>query len=64
MALTKAFYDAVNSGNIRLVRIMMQDSMLIDPTFKEYDEMKKASLSMSGLYDKHDGKPFINDKSL
>ena len=30
MALTNAFYEAVQSGNVRRVRIMMQDSLLID----------------------------------
>lgn len=58
MALTNAFYEAVQSGNVRRVRIMMQDSLLIDPTFAEFNAMEKAASSMKGLYDKHDGKEF------
>lgn len=64
MALTSAFYEAVNSGNVRRVRIMMQDSLLIDPTFVEFNAMEKAAKSMVGLYDVHDGKEFINDRSF
>lgn len=51
MALTNAFYEAVQSGNVRRVRIMMQDSLLIDPTFAEFNAMEKAASSMKGLYD-------------
>ena len=64
MALTNAFYEAVQSGNVRRVRIMMQDSLLIDPTFAEFNAMEKAASSMKGLYDKHDGKEFIEDRTL
>lgn len=64
MALTNAFYEAVQSGNVRRVRIMMQDSLLIDPTFVEFNAMEKAAASMAGLYDKHDGKEFIEDRNL
>ena len=64
MALTNAFYEAVQSGNVRRVRIMMQDSLLVDPTFAEFDAMEKAASSMEGLYDKHDGKEFIEDRNL
>lgn len=63
MALTNAFYEAVNSGNVRRVRIMMKNSLLVDPTFDEFYEMEKAASSMAGLYDEYDGKEFIEDKS-
>lgn len=63
MALTNAFYEAVQSGNVRRVRIMMQDSLLVDPTFEEFHEMEKAAAAMEGLYDKHDGGELIEDRS-
>ncbi len=63
MALTDSFYNAVNSGDVLNVRIMMQDSLLVDPTFAEFDAMQKAAASMAGLYDHHDGKELIQDKS-
>ena len=54
MSLTNAFYEAVQTGNVRRVRIMMQDSLLIDPTFNEFEEMEKAASLLNGLYDEHD----------
>lgn len=64
MALTNAFYEAVQSGNVRRVRIMMQDSLLVDPTFAEFNAMEKAASSMTGLYDEHDGNELIEDRNL
>lgn len=64
MALTNAFYEAVQSGNVRRVRIMMQDSLLVDPTFAEFNAMEKAAASMEGLYDEHDGKELVEDRNL
>lgn len=64
MALTNAFYEAVHSGNIRRVRIMMKDSLLIDPTFSEFNAMERAAASVTGLYDEHDGKDLVEDRSL
>ena len=64
MSLTNAFYEAVKSGNVRRVRIMMQDSLLVDPTFTEFNAMEKEAASMAGLYDEHDGKELIEDRSL
>ena len=61
--LTNAFYEAVKSGNVRRVRIMMSDSLLVDPTFEEFHAMEKAAASMTGLYDEHDGKELIKDQS-
>lgn len=64
MALTNAFYEAIQSGNVRRVRIMMQDSLLVDPTFAEFDAMEEAASSMEGLYDEHDGKELVEDRNL
>lgn len=62
MTLTNTFYEVVNSNNIRRVRIMMIDSLLVDPTFKEFEEMEEAVVSMKGLYDHHDCKEFELNK--
>lgn len=62
--LTDAFYDAVNNGNIRRVRIMMSDSLLVDLTFQQFSEMEKVvNPKMSGLYDKHNKTELSQDKS-
>ena len=63
MALTNAFYTAVKEGKVRLVRIMMKDSLLFDPTFQLYKDMEKAASSMAGLYDIHDGRDLIMDSA-
>lgn len=63
MALTNAFHEAVASGNVRRVRIMMKDSLLVDPSFREFDTMDRAAHSLSGLYDVHDNRDFQTDES-
>lgn len=63
MALSNAFFEAVNNENVRRIRIMMKDSLLIDPTFREFKEMETAAAKVSGLYDIHDGREFVTDES-
>ena len=41
MALTNTFYESVASGSVRKVRIMMKNSLLMDTTFREFEEMEK-----------------------
>ncbi len=62
MALTNAFYEAVNNENVRRIRIMMKDSLLVDPSFEEFREMERAAASVRGLYDPHDGRAFETNK--
>lgn len=63
MALSDAFKEAVREGNITRIRIMMKNSLLVDPTFVRFKEMEKAAQSVPGLYDKHDGRIFIEDEN-
>jgi len=56
MAITNAFRNAVTSGNVRSIRIMMKDSMLVDPSFTELNEMEQHAQYVNGLYDIHDGR--------
>lgn len=58
MGLTNAFKDAVTSGDVLTVRIMMKDSLLIDPSFELFKEMEKATSGLAGLYEVHDGRDF------
>lgn len=62
MSLTNTFKEAVKSGNIQRIRIMMKNSLLVDPTFREFKEMENAAASVKGLYDIHDGKEFEMNK--
>ena len=58
------FYDAVTKGNKRSARIMMKDSMLTDPSMTDYTQMRSKASTMKDLYDQHDGREFVTDKSL
>lgn len=56
MATTKDFMDAVKSGKVMRVRIMLKDSLLVDPTAAQFDEMEQyAESQMIGIYMEHDG---------
>lgn len=61
--LTNAFYRAVESNDINSLRTMMKNSLLVNPSFKEFNETKKATAGVKCLWDEHDGKEFITDKS-
>ena len=63
MAITKSFTDAVASGNVKSIRIMMKDSLLVDLTFHDFNEMSRLAAKIPGLYDTHDGRMFIEDSS-
>ena len=63
MPITDSFRNAVSSGNVMGVRIMMKNGLLTDPTFTEFNEMGKLAGNMSGLYDTHDGRELNGDKS-
>lgn len=62
MALTSAFHEAVEEKNKLRIRIMMKDSLLVDPTFTQFGEMERAASSVEGLYEPHDGREFKEDK--
>lgn len=64
MALTQAFYDAVSNSDIKSIRIMMRDSLLVDLTFSDYYAMAKEAEKLDGLYDIYDGRPLEMDKRL
>lgn len=56
MAITNEFKNAVKENNTRMVRIMIKDSLVIDPTFKESAEMLAlAEPVLIDLYDEHNG---------
>lgn len=56
MAITQEFIEAVNNKDIRMVRIMLKDSLVVDPTFVEFNKMSTlAEGNIVNLYDEHDG---------
>lgn len=64
MAITNAFRNAVASGDVRSIRIMMKDSLLVDPTFTEFNEMEQYVRTLDGLYDTHDGRMLEENPSV
>lgn len=64
MAITSDFMEAVQSGRMMLVRIMLKDSLLIDPTAAQFDEMEQyATEHMGNIYTPHDGERLNFDVS-
>lgn len=56
MAITVEFKEAIQVGNVMRVRIMLKNSLLVDPTVKQYDEMEKyACAKMENIYVEHNG---------
>ena len=64
MILAKEFVEAVNNKRKTKVRIMLKNSMLVDPSFKNFDNMLEyANNNMTDLYDLHNGEKLNNDSS-
>lgn len=56
MAITSEFMEAVQSSKLMRVRIMLKDSLLVDPTAAQFDEMEcYATEKMGNIYVEHDG---------
>lgn len=64
MALTKEFIEAVENGKKTRVRIMLKDTMLVNPSLQAFEEMiSYANNIMTDLFDWHDGEELIDDSS-
>lgn len=63
MTVEESINKAVSEGDIKSIRIMMKNSLLVDPSFAEFDEMSMIAGNMPGLYDEHDGRELNRDKS-
>jgi len=56
MTITQEFREAVNNKDTRMVRIILKDSLVVDPTFAEFNQMNAlAEANIEALYDEHDG---------
>ena len=65
MTITNAFRDAVENGNVIGIRIMLKDSLLVDLSFNEFEEMERIALSdVCNLYDKHDGCDLLLNETM
>lgn len=64
MSINADFRKAVDAGDTQLVRIMLKDSLSLDPTFTEFNSLVKyAEAHLPDLYDEHDGEDFDLDKA-
>lgn len=64
MALTEEFDKAITVKNTRMIRIMLKDSLVVDPTFEEFNKMVSiAENNLNDLYDEHDGEKLNFDSS-
>lgn len=64
MAVVKEFMDAVQADKLMRVRIMLKDSLLVDPTSTQFDEMANyAERKMGDIYVEHDGENLNYDVS-
>jgi hypothetical protein len=65
MAMTVAedINSAISKGDIRSIRLMMKNSLLVDHSFAEFDEMTRIAGNFPGLYDEHDGRELNSDKT-
>lgn len=62
MSVTKEFAEAVQTGKMLRVRIMLKDSLLVDPTAAQFQEMEVyATKNMGNIYESHDGDPLKYD---
>jgi hypothetical protein len=58
MALTQEFVNAVSTNNILKVKIMLKDSLLVDTSFRQFDEMLRYAerrLNNFWVSDEEDG---------
>ena len=56
VALSNEFKEAVEQEKTTRVKIMLKDSLLLDPSCKEFDEMMGyANSKMGSLIEQHDG---------
>ena len=62
--ITDEFKEAVKEKDKTLVRIMLKDSLLIDKTFKHFDEMCEYAIKngIPDLWDIHDNKHLKKDE--
>lgn len=64
MSVSIDFKNAVSEGKTRLVRIMLKDSLIIDPTFVKFNEMYNfAKDNMEDLLEDFDDDELDYDKS-
>lgn len=57
MAVSQTFKNAVATGDLLEVRLLMTNELLIDPSLRGFKDMEKEVRGLSGLYVPFDGEP-------
>lgn len=59
------FKSAVEDRNLLRIRIMLKDSLVIDPTFVQFDELfAYARMKLPDIVEPFDGEILVNDSSM
>ena len=61
MALTTSYKNAINNKDLMLIKIMLKDSLVLDRSFRNFDEMYAAIPKSINITDLHDKKNFELD---
>ena len=65
MAISQEFSKAVDEKKYTKIKIILKDSMLVDPTMKQFDELLAyATEHLGNLYEEHDGENLEYDTTL
>lgn len=65
MNISNEFLTAVEEKDTLMIKIMLKDSLIVDPTFKEFDELLDiAEKAIPDIYDEHNGEVFESDISM
>ena len=63
--ITDTLYQAIIKKDLESIRIALKNSMMVDPTFKEFDEIDSFIKNRGiNIYVRHDGQELNKDQSL
>lgn len=63
MIISREFEEAVRESNLTRVRVMLKDSLVVDPSFREFDKLEEyARKKLNNLYENHDEDEFEFEK--
>lgn len=63
MDITNSFKKAVEDGDVKDIRIMLKESLLVDPSFEDFNQKSNYARNIGGVYVDHDGRELNSDES-
>lgn len=61
--ISEAFYKAIEEHDLLSLRIMIKDSLLVDPSYRQVNRMLELVKDVPEMYEEHDGREVSYDKS-